>query len=157
MFKKRVVTAVFFFVSSLMFASIAFAEVVWSDANKVGLGGYDVVAYSTINAAVKGSKEHSTVFNHSTLYFASKQNLHTFKNDPYKYLPKYAGYCAFGVGKNQVKIIPNPNTFKIHNGKLHLFFNDKFEGKVVNTMTLWDSNEEKLSAQADKNWETLKH
>ena len=38
----------------------------------------------------------------------------------------------------------NPETFKLYNGKLYLFFNDYYEGTAFNTIMPWNSDEEKL-------------
>lgn len=156
MFRIKIITVAFILASAMIFSSTAFAEDIWADANKVALGGYDVVAYQTVHTSVRGSKDHSTKINDTILYFSSNENLQMFKKDPQKYLPQYGGYCAFGVGQNNVKVLSDPKTFKFHNGKLHLFYNDFHKGKVLNTIIPWNENEKKLSSNADKNWKKLK-
>jgi YHS domain-containing protein len=149
-------TVAFVTALAMMVPSATFAETVWADANKVALGGYDVVAYHTTHTATRGSKAHSTQLNEVTLYFVSAENLALFKKEPHKYLPKYGGYCSFGVGKFNVKAYSDPRTFKFHNGKLHLFYNDFHKGKVLNAIVPWNQNENKLAAKADLNWAKIK-
>lgn len=49
----------------------------------------------------------------------------------------------------------DPETFKLHNGKLYLFFSDYYEGTPFNTIIPWNSDEENLKNKADMNWESM--
>ena len=53
------------------------------------------------------------------------------------------------------KIKADPETFKVADGKLFLFFNGEMMGKPMNTLMPWNQNEAVLSAQAEKNWAGL--
>ena len=55
------------------------------------------------------------------------------------------------MGANGEKVEVNPETFKIINGKLYLFYNAFFN----NTLTDWNKNEAALKAKADKNWKSI--
>ena len=50
----------------------------------------------------------------------------------------------------------DPETFKIQDGKLLLFFNDMHEGKQVNTNPMWEHNPEKLYQDGVEAWPALK-
>ncbi|UII79022.1 YHS domain-containing (seleno)protein [Flagellimonas sp. CMM7] len=132
------------------------AQSVNTDENKLANKGYDVVNYFTTNTAEKGSIEYSALHNGATYYFVNAENLRTFKVNPSKYLPQFDGYCAFAVAKMSKKVPVNPETFRIDDGKLYLFYNDFWEGKPFNTIVPWNNNEAEMEKMAAANWKTLK-
>ncbi len=114
----------------------------------VALKGYDPVAYVLQQAAVKGKSEVA-VFHQGVLYFfSSVQNKETFKKNPSAYEPQYGGWCAYAMGASGEKVPVDPETFKIINGKLFLFYNRYLN----NTVTKWNKDEQALHTKADKNW-----
>ncbi len=126
------------------------------DKNKIANGGYDMVAYFTDNAAVKGNTEYTAEYKGVKYQFASAEHLNLFKSNPEKYLPVCDGYCAWGVAEKGKKVPVNPQTYKIINGKLHLFFNGDFNGSQFNTLEEWNKNENKLLAELPVKWAKLK-
>ena len=124
--------------------------------DKVAVGGYDVVAYLTNSAATKGKKEFTQEFKGVKYQFASAANRKLFKKSPEKYLPQLDGYCAWGVAEKGVKFPVNPETFKVIDGKLYLFFNGDFNGAPFNTLTEWNKDEAHLLAQLPSKWMELK-
>ena len=133
------------------------AQSVNTDENKLANKGYDVVNYFTSNTAERGSVEFSTTHGGATYYFVNAEALKTFKANPSKYLPQFDGYCAFAVAKMNKKIPVNPETFRIDDGKLYLFYNDFWEGKPFNTIIPWLNNESEMEKLATTNWKTLKN
>jgi YHS domain-containing protein len=125
-----------------------------NDKNVV-LNGYDVVNYFTTYTAQRGSKNFSMVYKNVTYYFENAGNLKVFKENPEKYLPQYGGYCAYAMGAQNAKVPSDPNTFKIYNGKLYLFFNDYYNGSPFNTIIPWNSDEVNMKKKADSNWLTM--
>ena len=123
------------------------------DKNGLWVEGYDPVAYFTENKAVKGKSEFSVVYNKATFRFSSAKNLQLFKANPTKYLPEYGGYCAYALGDYGEKVEVDPETFKVIDGKVFLFYNKFFN----NTLPSWNKNEKALHTNADKNWSKLKH
>ncbi len=71
-------------------------------------------------------------------------------------MPQCDGYCAWGVAEKDTKFPVNPETFKIVDGKLYLFFNGDFNGKPFNTLTEWNKEEKKLITKLPKTWAVLK-
>ena len=71
-----------------------------------------------------------------------------FLKNPSKYEPQYGGWCAYAMGSAGEKVEINPETFKIIDGKLYLFYNAYFN----NTLKSWNKEETKLKSQADTNW-----
>jgi YHS domain-containing protein len=117
----------------------------------IAINGYDPVAYFTQNKAVKGKKELA-VFNQGIVYyFSSEANKEAFKAAPFKYEPEYGGWCAYAMGQNGEKVTVDPETFKILNGRLYLFYNRYF----TNTLKDWNKNEATLKKNADLNWPKL--
>ena len=83
--------------------------------------------------------------------FSSVANKEEFKKNPSKYEPQYGGWCAFAMGDYGEKVEIDPETFKIVNGKLYLFYNKGFN----NTLKSWNKNEAVLKSNADINWAKL--
>ncbi|WP_333876357.1 YHS domain-containing (seleno)protein [Flavobacterium sp.] len=119
--------------------------------NKVALQGYDPVAYFTQKKAVKGKKEIASTYEGVTYYFSSQANKTAFVKNPSNYEPQYGGWCAFAMGDYGEKVEVNPQTFKIVNGKLFLFYNAYFN----NTLKSWNKDEANLNRKADANWEKI--
>ena len=127
----------------------------FTDKNNVAINGYDVVSYFTQYEAQKGSAQHTARHDGVTFHFTSADNQALFVANPEKYLPAYGGYCAFAVAAKGAKVPTNPETFKIYNGKLLLFFNDLYEGKPFNTIVPWNNDEANLAKAADQQWSSL--
>jgi YHS domain-containing protein len=119
--------------------------------NNLAIKGYDPVAYFNQKKAIKGKKELAQTHQGVTYYFSSNENKEAFLKNPETYEPQYGGWCAFAIGDDNKKVPINPETFKIVDGKLYLFYNAYFN----NTLKSWNKNESQLKAQADKNWQAI--
>lgn len=119
--------------------------------NDIAIQGYDPVSYFTQSKAVKGSAEFLYKYEGAIYQFSSKANQQLFIAEPLKYEPSYGGWCAYAMGYNGKKVAINPQTFKIVDGKLHLFYN-AFNN---NTLKSWDKDEVNLKQAAKKNWLTI--
>lgn len=119
--------------------------------NKIAIKGYDPVAYFKQKKAVKGNSNFSTSYEGVIYYFSSQEYKDTFEANPKAFEPQYGGWCAFAMGDYNKKVDINPQTFKIINGKLYLFYNAYFN----NTLKSWNKNESQLKQNADKNWQTI--
>jgi YHS domain-containing protein len=120
---------------------------------KVALDGYDAVSYFAGSKPVKGKSSIQASSGGVVYYFTTAKNKELFLQSPDKYLPQYGGWCAYAMGENGEKVEVNPETFKIVNGKLYLFYNAFFN----NTLTDWNKNEAGLKTKADKNWKSIYH
>lgn len=114
----------------------------------LAIQGYDPVAYFKANKAIKGKKELISVFDGIAYHFATKENKEEFQKNPQKYEPQYGGWCAYAMGSSGDKVEINPETFKIIDGKLYLFYNAFFN----NTLKSWNKDEKNLKSKADTNW-----
>lgn len=119
----------------------------------VELKGYDPVAYFTQNKPVKGSQQFAANVESVTYYFSNAANKDLFLKDYKKYEPQYGGWCAYAMGATSEKVEIDPETFKISNGKLYLFYHTW----VNNTLNKWNKDEPNLKTNADKNWQALFH
>jgi YHS domain-containing protein len=119
----------------------------------IALSGYDPVCYFAQGKALKGSKEFSYFYEGITYRFSSGQNRDDFRQMPARYIPQYGGWCAYAMGHDGTKVEVDPETFKIINGKLYLFYNKFFN----NTLKSWNHDETKLKTQADANWQKILH
>jgi YHS domain-containing protein len=119
----------------------------------IGISGYDPVAYFKVNKAVKGKKEFSVFADGVTYYFSSAENKEEFRKNYTKYEPQYGGWCAYAMGSDGTKVEVDPETFKIIDGKLYLFYNRLFN----NTLKSWNKNEAALKTNAETNWQKTYH
>ncbi len=115
--------------------------------NGVALGGYDPVAYFTMDDAVPGSDQY-TVESHGTVwYFVSQAHADLFAEMPEKYMPRYGGFCALGVSKGQ-QMKPDVTAWEIHDEQLYLYFNPR-------VAELWADDRETNAEEADTQWEIM--
>jgi len=116
----------------------------------VAIEGYDPVSYFD-KKPLEGRSELSVSHKGVTYLFATASNVTKFKSNPEKYEPAYGGWCAYAMGETGEKVKIDPETYKLIEGKLYLFYN--FWGN--NTLTDWNKNEGPLKAKADQNWKKI--
>lgn len=116
--------------------------------NKIALQGYDPVAYFKQSKALKGKKEIAASYEGVVYNFSTQANKDLFLKTPTSYEPQYGGWCAYAMGSNAEKVEIDPQTFKIVDGKLYLFYNAYFN----NTLKSWNKDENNLKKKADTNW-----
>jgi YHS domain-containing protein len=114
---------------------------------KVAIEGYDPVSYFD-NKPLEGDRKFQHTYRGITYLFASAANLDRFRAAPEKYEPSYGGWCAYAMGEKGEKVEVDPETFKVLDGKLYLFYNSWGN----NTLTKWNKNEKALKSQGDQNW-----
>jgi YHS domain-containing protein len=139
--------------SLLLFINAAFAQqstrIKHFNLDKgIAIQGYDPVAYFSSNKAIKGNKNVAASFEGVTYNFSTSANKDAFLKNPKKYEPEYGGWCAYAMGSSGEKVEIDPETFKVVNGKLYLFYNSLFN----NTLPKWNKDEVTLKPKADKNW-----
>jgi YHS domain-containing protein len=146
---KKLAILVLILISAISFAQNDAKRITqYNLENKVAILGYDPVDYFTQGKAIKGKKEISASYQGLTYKFSSNENKETFLKNPSKYEPQYGGWCAYAMGSAGEKVEINPETFKIIDGKLYLFYNAYFN----NTLKSWNKDEANLKVKADNNW-----
>lgn len=115
--------------------------------DNLALQGFDPVSYFSGEPA-EGKSSLRFTYKGIIYQFANANNLNTFKNAPDKYEPAYGGWCAYAMGESGEKVKVDPETYKIINGRVYLFYN--FWGN--NTLEDWNEKESQLKLSADRNW-----
>lgn len=118
---------------------------------QVALQGYDPVAYFKQGKAVKGKKELTASHEGVTYQFSIPVNREYFLKNPLRYEPQFGGWCAYAMGDSGEKVAINPETFKIIDGKLYLFYNAFFN----NTLKSWNKDQANLKSKAEINWKKI--
>ena len=149
--KKILVLLLIVLTSSVFGQSVTKRLAEYNLDKKVAIQGYDPVAYFTMKKAVKGKSNLASSYEGVTYYFSSQANKDLFLKNPTSYEPQYGGWCAYAMGSSAEKVEVDPETFKIVDGKLHLFYNAYFN----NTLKSWNKDEVNLKAKADSNWKKI--
>lgn len=150
---KNLITVV---VAAMFFVSISNAQATkrvkeFNLDKGLAIQGYDPVAYFTQNKAVKGNSKLAALADGVSYYFSGTANKDLFIKNYTLYEPQYGGWCAYAMGATNEKVEIDPETFKIVNGKLYLFYHSW----VNNTLDKWNKDETNLKAKADKNWAVI--
>ncbi len=117
----------------------------------LAIQGYDPVTYFTQGKAIEGNKQFAATLEGVTYRFVNAADKDLFLKDPKKYEPQYGGWCAYAMGAVNEKVEIDPETFKIVNGKLYLFYHSWSN----NTLLKWNKDETNLKQKADKNWQVI--
>jgi len=118
---------------------------------KIAIQGYDPVAYFKQGKTLKGRKDIAAAYEGVTYHLSSVANKETFLKKPLAFEPQFGGWCAYAMGGYGEKVEIDPETYKIVDDKLYLFYNAYFN----NTLKTWNKDENRLKAKADANWKKL--
>jgi YHS domain-containing protein len=118
---------------------------------KVALQGYDPVSYFKTGKPTKGKATIIAIYDGIVYQFSSEANKEMFLKTPSVYEPQFGGWCAFAMADSGEKVTVNPETFKIIDGKLYLFYNAFFN----NTLKSWNKDEPNLKTKAITNWKKI--
>lgn len=113
----------------------------------LSLNGYDTVAYFVVGRPEIGSRDFHQVWDGVRYQFANAEHMARFAQDPDRYLPQFAGFCAAGVGMGK-KVVADPTVWKIVDGKLYVFSSVKALEMV--------ERDPGLLNRSQQNWATLK-
>jgi hypothetical protein len=87
---------------------------------RLGIKGYDPVAYFTLQRATPGSARFEYQWDEHLWRFASAAHRELFKADPVRYAPQFTNFCAVALARGEVREA-NPEYWLISDGKLYLF------------------------------------
>ncbi len=147
---KKVILALVVLISAMSFAQSV-------NTKHVALEGYDLVGYFAKNQAIQGTDKLSVEVDGIHYYFSSVENKKLFKANPSKYMPECGGFCATAVATSNAKFPVDPETFKVTDGKLYLFYNGPYKGANFNGKEPWLKDEKTLIKKAEANWKALKN
>lgn len=115
----------------------------------IALRGDDAVALATGLDVTPGHAKYTVERDGVAYYFSSEKTMKAFAADPERYMPKYGGFCAFGVAIGK-KLDAAPRFADIVDGKLYVFLNEvafaKYKEDKAGTL-----------AKAEKNWPAMHH
>jgi len=148
--KKRYLILLFLLSLTKAFGQTNFGPKTFNLENGIALHGYDPVSYFH-GVPAKGSSMKAEMHQGIKYLFDTSENLKNFKENPQKYIPVYGGWCAYAMGASGELVDVDPETYKIIDGKLYLFYNAYFN----NTLKKWNRNEEELLQKANQNWDQL--
>jgi len=117
------------------------------DPNGIGIKGYDPVAYFTDHAAVKGDPSLRSTNGGVIYLFATKGHKEGFDDQPSKYIPRFGGFCAYGVSREAVIPI-DPTAFQIVDDHLLLQYSK-------GVMQKFNRDQAGNLAKANRNWPSL--
>ena len=87
---------------------------------RLGLKGYDPVAYFTLSAPTPGVADYEYVYDGVRYRFANARHRDMFKANPEKYAPQFGGSCAMNMSSG-VRREADPSIWVISNGNLYVF------------------------------------
>jgi YHS domain-containing protein len=116
----------------------------------IAIEGYDPVSYFD-DKPMEGNSKWTVMYEGVIYQFSNAANQARFNGSPEKYEPAFGGWCAYAMGESGEKVKIDPQTFKIVDGQLCLFYN--FWGN--NTLKDWNKNQESLKAKARQNWKKI--
>jgi YHS domain-containing protein len=136
-------------VGSLAGALPAFAQSTPAAGERLGLKGYDPVAYFTLGTATPGVATYELVWDGVRYRFANAQHREMFRANPEKYAPQFGGQCAMNMA-NGNRREPDPTIWTISSGRLYIFASaagsERFRQDV-----------EANASRAAANWQNLKN
>ncbi len=91
-----------------------------ASAARLGLKGYDPVAYFTLGAPTAGSADFELVWDGVRYRFVSARHRDLFRADPDKYAPQFGGQCAMNMANGNLRE-SDPTIWTISNGRLYVF------------------------------------
>ena len=114
---------------------------------KLGIQGYDPVAYFESSKAIEGKKEITSEYKGVMYQFASENNRVLFLKNPEYYLPQFGGFCAYGMSEGYEAPV-KPEAFTIVDNKLYLNYNLKVK-------EMWSKEQSARIEKAAVNWENI--
>ena len=115
----------------------------------VALRGNDTVALADGLDVTPGHARFTAVHDGVAYYFASEETMQRFAADPERYLPRYGGFCAFGVAKGK-KLDGDPRYADMVDGRLYLFLN-------AAVFEAYQQDKAGVLAKAEENWPGMHH
>lgn len=110
----------------------------------LALGGFDTVAYHTLNRAVPGAPAFRVSWKGAEWRFATAATRDLFVRAPERYAPQFGGYCAFAVAYGSAAE-GDPRVFAIVEGKLYLNINESVQ-------STWQRDRQALIKRGNANW-----
>ena len=112
--------------------------------SNLAVHGYDVVAYVTKSAAIKGRSEFEYRWQDAIWRFASAEHRDLFHKSPDTYAPQFGGYCAWAVSRGYTADV-DPDAWCVVDGKLYLNYSRRVQ-------RMWEQDVAGNIAKGRANW-----
>ena len=124
----------------------------------LALEGYDPVSYFD-RRPVRGRSDLAATWDVVRYLFSRPENRARFEADPDRFVPRYGGWCAFGMGMDEAEAeLPrerypvDPESFEIFDGRLYLFYRSpRFDARQR-----WLEDPDRYRQRADATWARLR-
>ena len=140
---------------------ITTAELARHGPDGVAIDGYSPVSYFTKQKAEKGSPDFSVAYDGLTYWLTDASQQQQFEADPERYAPAHRGWCSLMLTGSGNLAVANPESFKIVDERLLLFWSGDFKGQSISGLNNWSSKfdsaeeERQLLGRADRTWRKL--
>ncbi len=137
------------------------ADLARQGPDNVAIDGYSPVSYFSEGAAEKGSPEFAVTFEGLTYWLTDDAQAQAFGAAPERYVPAHRGWCSLMLTGSGNLAVANPESFKIVDDRLLLFWSGDFKGQAINGLQNWESKfedesgEMQLLGKADQTWSKL--
>ena len=153
-----------------LFASACFAgdatpdplKLMRLDTSGVAIDGYSPVSYFERGRAEVGDPQYAVQHHGVTYHLTDAGQVAQFEADPDRYVPAHGGWCSLMLSGSGRRTPANPESFKIVDGKLLLFWDGIYQGQHVSGLANWSSKtdddpkkESRRLRKADKTWEKI--
>ncbi|MEM9530292.1 MAG: YHS domain-containing (seleno)protein [Pseudomonadota bacterium] len=137
------------------------AELTRQGPDGVALDGYSPVSYFTRGKAERGDPQFAVTHNRVTYHLANADQVDAFNADPARFIPAHGGWCSLMLSGSGNLTPANPESFKIVDDRLLLFWAGDFNGQPVSGLANWETKfstpqgEREVMQQADNTWQAL--
>lgn len=107
--------------------------------------GFDVVSYHRGEQPLRGSGDHVAHYDGATYVFASEANKQAFEAEPWRYVPAFGGYCAYGISLGH-RFVSDPCVWEIVEGRLYL-------NKDTKIQEIWRADRDQNIRKANEAWQ----
>ncbi len=137
------VSAVFAFYLDIMPTNLKIHPKIYKSSG-IAIDGYDAVNYQNKKSANKGNVTYKFKLNDNHWIFMSNANMKMFVKSPNRYIPQFGGFCTYSISEGYT-YPPNPEVWKLHNGRLYLFKDEEAKSLAV-------ANWKEVLKKAEQNW-----
>lgn len=130
-------------------------------ADGVAIDGYSPVSYFTNGKAERGSPDFTVPYDGLSYWLTDASQVEKFKANPEHYAPAHRGWCSLMLTGSGNLAVASPESFKIVDDRLLLFWSGDFQGQSIDGRRNWESKfedaaaERDLLAKADGTWSKL--
>jgi hypothetical protein len=115
-----------------------------ADRGALAVHGYDVVAYLTDSAPIRGRAEFEYRWQNTIWRFSSAEHRDQFARAPERFAPQFGGYCAWAVSRGYTADV-DPEAWRVVDGKLYLNYSKRVQ-------RMWQADVVGNIAKGHANW-----